>query len=183
MDKLTPFFETKVLSTFDAITDKPAQLETYLLKRIPGLEVETTFRVFPPAALIPSDPDARTISRFIPFFRFLSVASEMLFLAEEWGWVNNPLRPRDYLLPGLNAILGFLLSFTLSLVLNWAFQANSISFAIGLASRAKICGYREIIIPGKKLAWELFKYLFLFVLDRSVVQAMGGYEDAGKSPY
>ncbi|KAK7916961.1 hypothetical protein PG985_010569 [Apiospora marii] len=164
MDKLYSFFETNILFKLDAIADKATRLETCLLKRIPGLEVQTTFRTFPPAELIPSEPKVKIIIRFVTFFRLVGVVSEMLWLSEVWSWGDRPLRPRDYILPRGNTFLGFLLGFTLSLVLNWTFQATATSFVIDLASRAKVCGYREINIPGKKLAWELFKYLFLFVL-------------------
>ncbi|KAK8102950.1 hypothetical protein PG984_016096 [Apiospora sp. TS-2023a] len=163
MDKLEFFFETSICPTLDVITDNAAQVETYLLQRMLGLGAETTFRAFPPAALMPSDPDMRNLIRFINSWGPVLVLLDIMYLAQEWTSVlDKPLRPRDYILPRANNVPGLLFNFAWMFVLNWAFMANIISFILNfyLHRPAKGSKWEE----ARQLVWECFKFFLVFVL-------------------
>ncbi|KAK8067818.1 hypothetical protein PG996_006930 [Apiospora saccharicola] len=163
MDKLEFFFETSICPTLDAITDNAAQVETYLLQRMLGLGAETTFRAFPPAALMPSDPDMRNLIRFIYSWGPVFVPLDIMHLAQEWSSVlDKPLRPRDYILPQANNLPGLLFNFAWIFVLNWAIMANTISSILNLYWHwpAKGSKWEE----AQQLVWEIFKFFLIFVL-------------------
>ncbi|KAK8017332.1 hypothetical protein PG993_013658 [Apiospora rasikravindrae] len=132
MDMLTFFLNADIQATFDAITNSAVQFETLLLQRLPGLQVETTFRAFPPAALLPFQPEMKYFVRIIAFFWILVVVPlDMICLAGEWNLVlDKGPRFKDYVLPQANNVPNLLLNFLVLLARNWLFLAIMGSFLI-----------------------------------------------------
>ncbi|KAK8100168.1 hypothetical protein PG999_010542 [Apiospora kogelbergensis] len=144
--------------------DRASRVESFLLGRIPGLKAETTFRAFPPAALLSSDPkrNARTNPLY---FMLVLLPTNMLSLA----WIFNLApyigsAPKDFIPPPVDNTPSLILRFTLWLMCNWLSlaSANSVGLQYVRIGEESDCPDKSLRTEGRLRGWLLLKICFGF---------------------
>ncbi|KAK8040949.1 hypothetical protein PG994_013956 [Apiospora phragmitis] len=187
MGALISFFETNIRPNFYAITNSAVRFESSLLERTPGLKAEKTFRAFPPAALLRSDPALENIICIHTLTHMLVLFPlKMAHLAEEWNSVSDKgLQFKSYILPQANTAPGLLLRFISWLIITWFSMATVNSQFIHTDRERKGTHRRGwswrmvgLYILEPKPTMRI-PPIVLWGLGRRVVQTTGGYEAAG----